>query len=72
MKVGDKVVVKNNLKEELLNLTFSNEISEVMEKHFVGTEQKIFALWTDKESGQIYATVDLCCEIPIQCLDIIR
>ena len=42
-----------------------------MADHFVGTEQEVFALWKD-EDGQEYATVDLCCEIPIQCLKVIK
>lgn len=71
MKIGDKVIVKNNLEEELLKLTFSKETSERMVEHFVGTEQEVFALWTN-EDGQVYATVDLCCEIPVQCLEIVK
>ena len=72
MKVGNKVVVKSNLKEELLNLKFDNETSESMAKEFVGTVREVFALWTDEDSGQEYATVDLCCEIPVQCLKIVE
>ena len=71
MKIGDKVIVKPNLEEELLKLTFSKETSERMAEHFVGTEQEVFALWTN-EDGQIYATVDLCCAIPVQCLEIVK
>lgn len=68
MKIGDIVIVKNNLKEELLKLEFDEITSESMAERFVGTKQEIFQLWTDEESGQEYATVDLCCEIPVQCL----
>lgn len=70
IKVGDKVIVKDNLKEELLNLTFDSETSESMAERFVGTKQEVFSLWTN-EDGQMYATVDLCCEIPVQCLEVI-
>ena len=70
MKIGDKVVVKDNLKDELLKLTFDKITCENMAEHFVGTEQQILALWAN-EDGQGYATVDLCCEIPVQCLDVI-
>ena len=72
MKVGDKVIVKDNLEEELLNLEFNNEISKSMAEAFVGTTHKVFALWTDEYNGQEYATVDLCCEIPVQCLEIVK
>lgn len=72
MKIGDKVRVKDNLKEELLKLTFGEATSEGMAERFAGTEQEIFALWTDEESGQKYATIDLLCEIPVQCLEVIK
>ena len=68
MKVGDLVIVKANLKQELLNLGFDKATSDGMSERFVGTKQEVFALWTDEENGQEYATVDLCCEIPVQCL----
>lgn len=71
MKIGDRVIVKNNLEEELLKLTFGKETTKRMAEHFVGTEQEVFALWTN-EDGQVYATVDLCCEIPVQCLEIVK
>lgn len=69
MKVGDKVVVKDNLESELRRLTFDESTCKNMAEHFIGTEQEIFALWTN-EDGQEYATVDLCCEIPVQCLEV--
>lgn len=70
MKIGDKVVVKNNLREELKKLKFDEVICESMESRFVGTICEIFNLWKS-ENGQEYATVDLCCEIPVQCLKVI-
>jgi hypothetical protein len=69
MKVGDKVIVKDNLESELRRLEFYEDTCKNMSEHFVGTEQEIFALWTD-DDGQEYATVDLCCEIPVQCLEV--
>lgn len=69
MKVGDKVIVKDNLESELRRLTFYEETCVSMAERFVGTEQEIFALWKN-EDGQEYATVDLCCEIPVQCLSL--
>lgn len=70
MKVGDKVKVKDNLLNELRRLTFDESTCESMAKRFMGTEQEVFALWKN-EDGQEYATVDLCCEIPVQCLEVI-
>lgn len=72
MKVGDKVIVKDNLKDELKKLTFKDYTCESMQERFANTEQEIYSLWTDKDSGQKYATVDLCCEIPVQCLEVIN
>lgn len=69
MKVGDRVIVKDNLESELRRLTFHEDTCVSMAEHFVGTEQKIFALWSN-DDGQEYATVDLCCEIPVQCLEV--
>lgn len=71
MKVGDRVIVKDNLESELRKLTFHEETCISMAERFVETEQEVFALWTD-DNGQEYATVDLCCEIPVQCLEIIK
>jgi hypothetical protein len=41
-----------------------------MQENFAGTTQEILSVWTDAD-GQEYATVDLCCEIPVQCLELI-
>ena len=71
MKVGDKVIVKDNLESELRRLTFRESTCERMAERFIGTEQEVFALWTN-EDGQEYATIDLCCEIPVQCLEVIK
>lgn len=70
MEIGDKVIVKNNLREELRKLKFGETTCEAMEERFAGTICEVFNLWKG-ESGQEYATVDLCCEIPIQCLEVI-
>lgn len=70
MKVGDKVFVKDNLESELRRLTFHESTCVSMAEHFTGTKQEVLALWTN-EDGQEYATVDLCCEIPVQCLEVI-
>ena len=44
MKVGDRVIVKDNLESELRRLTFDEYTCENMAEHFVGTEQEIFSL----------------------------
>lgn len=45
MKIGDKVIVKNNLREELRKLTFDERTCEVMEARFAGTICEVFDLW---------------------------
>ncbi len=70
LKVGDKVIVKDNLKDELKKLTFDTGTCECMQERFANTKQEVFALWKN-DDGQEYATVDLCCEIPVQCLEVI-
>lgn len=70
MKIGDKVIVKNNLREELRKLKFDKTTCEAMEERFTGTICEVFNL-LKSEDGQEYATVDLCCEIPVQCLEVI-
>lgn len=70
-KVGDKVVVKDNLADKLRELTFYEDTCVDMHDRFAGTTQEIYALWTDDSSGQQYATVDICCEIPVDCLELV-
>lgn len=70
MKIGDKVIVKNNLREELRKQKFCETVCESMELRLVGTISEVFGLWKS-EDGQEYATIDLCYDIPVQCLDVI-
>lgn len=49
MKIGDKVIVKDNLTEELQNLTFGENTCKSMAEHYTGTKQEIFALWKNGE-----------------------
>lgn len=72
MNIGDKIRIKNNLEEELLNLGFTKSSSKGMYERFANTEQDILSTWTDEDSGQKYVTVDMCCEVPIQCVEVIN
>lgn len=69
MKVGDKVLVKDNLKEVMERIGFEKECIENFVPRFVGTVQEIFSIWHSDDSDTDYATVDLCCEIPLECLE---
>lgn len=70
MRIGDKVIIRNNLREELRKLKFDETTCEAMELRLVGTICEVFGLWKS-EDGQEYATVDLCYDIPVQCLEVI-
>jgi len=63
---GDKIRVKDNVVSELLNLGFEESSSKSM-KMFENTEQTAHDVYEHK--GQTYITVDLCCEIPLQCVE---
>lgn len=69
--VGNKVIIKDNLGEELSRLGFDEFCVQNMSNVFIGTKQEIYAIWNDSETNQQYATIDLCVEIPIQCLELI-
>lgn len=63
---GDKVIIKDNLIKVLNKLDMCYD--EEAFRELIGTEQKVYSIW---ESGnQKYATIDLCVETPIQCLEI--
>jgi len=69
-KINDKVLIKDNLLVELLRLEFTEETAKSFSKKFTGKKKKIYDIWTDKDSEQQYATIDLCCEVPLQCLEL--
>ena len=62
---NDKVIIKENLLDELRKLGFTEDCILLMTE-LIGQEFTIFDIWEDE--GQKYATVDLCVEIPLQCL----
>ena len=68
IKIGDSVTVKANLTEELSKLEFGDYAIGMM-KALIGGNCFVYDLWVDEQTGQEYATVDLCLEIPMQCLE---
>lgn len=70
IKVGDKVKVKENLPKVMRELGFIREEIPPFCRRFVNTTQEVFSIWTS-DDGTEYATVDLCCEIPTQCLEVL-
>ncbi len=67
IKVGDTIVVKDNLAQRLQELGFEMDIPDFCNK-FVGTTQRAYAIWKD-EDGKKYVTIDMCVEIPIECVE---
>lgn len=72
MKVGDKVKVKENLPKVMREIGFEESCIKRFCRQFVNTTQEIFRIWHSDESNTDYATVDSCCEIPLQCLEVIE
>ena len=73
VKIGDTVRIKDNLCEELTRLEFEEGCVEMMRELIGRTYDEVFDIWEDEfdDNGQKYATVDLCVEIPLQCLDVL-
>ena len=69
ININDQVIVKDNLKEEMEKLSFDSLTIESFCEEFVGTKQNVYNIWTDEDTKCVFATVDLCCEIPVQCLE---
>lgn len=69
---GNEVIIKDNLADVMTVLGFDKGCIKAFCKRFVGTTQKVYDVWTDRESSQEYATVEICCEVPIQCCELIK
>jgi len=63
---GDKIKVKDNVVSELLKLGFDSGSAKSMSV-FENTEQTAYDVYEDE--GTTYVTVEMCCEIPIQCCE---
>ena len=70
MKVGDRVVIKDNLFEELCNLGVDTKESKLLAQKYVGTIQIVVYIWTSQDK-QLYVTINSDAEIPIQCVEMI-
>lgn len=65
---GQKIRINPNLQEELNKLGFDPGEARAFAARFAGTKQTAHDIWTGDE-GQRFVTIDLCCEVPIQCCD---
>jgi hypothetical protein len=66
---GQRIRIKENLRDVLTELLFEQHTVERMSELFTGTEQVAHCIW--KDGDQEYVTIELCCEIPIQCCEAI-
>ena len=63
---GQKIKIKDNVVIELMKLGFEKGSAESM-KVFENTEQIAHDIYEDE--GTTYVTVEMCCEIPLQCCE---
>lgn len=74
INVGDNILIKENLMEELVKYGFREKEMESFVERFKGTEQVALDVYQDEDGyGNIvwYVTVELCCEIPINACELI-
>lgn len=71
IKAGDRIRIKENIGAVLQELGFDPGIPEEFQRKYAGTEQIAHSVWLDPGSKELYATIDLCCEIPIRCCELI-
>ena len=73
IKEGDEILIKDNLAIEMERLKFIPSAVSKMVKTFKGTKQKALTIWKDDEQAkdEWFVTVDLFCEIPIRCCEVI-
>lgn len=64
---GSKIRIKNNLAEVMKALGMEAETIVSFCGTFMGTQRIAYDIW--KDGAQEYVTVDLCCEMPIQCCE---
>lgn len=65
---GDHIRILPNLQEELNKLGFHPAEARAFAARFAGTIQIVYDVWHETDE-QTYVTVELCCEVPIQCCE---
>lgn len=63
IKKGDKIIINDNLREELIRLGFKNDPAFI--KRFKGAKCTVIDVYLDDDSGEYFVAVDLGCEIPV-------
>lgn len=74
IKKGDKIRIKENLMEELVKVGFNRSEMESFVERFKGTEQTAYDVYFDAppSTGEWFATVEMCCEIPLSACELIN
>lgn len=81
IKKGDKIIIKENLMDELVRCGFDKEEMKSFVKKFKGKTAKALDVYQDidkeisgrefKGSGEWYVTVELCCEVPLGACELV-
>ena len=69
-KVGSRVKITTDLNKKLDDLGAAFDVQAFCD-YWVGQEQAVLSVWKDDKTEQVYLTVDLCVEIPIECCELV-
>ena len=70
IKSGDIVRIKDNLRSTLEDISFDKQSIDRICK-LIGEECEVLDTWTDTDLHMDFITVDLCLEIPTQCVELV-
>lgn len=65
IEIGSTIKIKDNLGAELERLKFIPSACQGMHQKYAGTIQTVLDIWIEQDSGEEFATIDLCSEVPL-------
>jgi hypothetical protein len=74
IKKGDKILIKDNLMEELVKVGFDKIEMEPFVERFKGKVETAYDVYEDEDSKGnkvTFVTVELCCEVPLNACELI-
>lgn len=71
IEIGDSIKIKPNLSEVLVKYGFEETEIQSFCERFENTEQVAHDVYfdSDNNTNTYWVTVDLCCEIPLECCE---